>query len=76
VGKRKSSRGRSEGVLVGVMCQREFLVGIDTWRAKQPAPLSRAQAIRWLAEMGRRAAEQRPTDPRARNPRSPSPAAE
>jgi hypothetical protein len=58
--RRKSSKRRIRGVLVGVLCQRDFLARIDTWRAKQPAPFSRAQAIRWLVEMGRRAAERRP----------------
>ncbi len=38
--------------VIGVRCQAEFLMAVDTWREQQEALLSRPAAIRRLAELG------------------------
>ena len=55
---KKRGPGRSKGTeygtgtLIGVRCHNKFLVAVDKWRIKQLLPLSRAAAIRRLAELG------------------------
>ena len=49
-GRPKSPEG--PGMQVGLRVHSDFLAKVDEWRAKQAAPLSRPQAINWLAGLG------------------------
>jgi hypothetical protein len=59
----KRGRGRPPttgiGILISVRCGKELLARLDAWRAKQKLPVTRPQALRWLAEVGLNAEKQR-----------------
>ena len=46
--------------LLDVRCPTELLARLDAWRRTRPEVLSRAQALRWLAEIGLEAKQRMP----------------
>ncbi|MDO9223713.1 MAG: hypothetical protein Q7U20_08400 [Caulobacter sp.] len=55
------NRPAQAGELVGVRLQPEHLARIDAWRATQPAPLTRPEAMRLLMDLGLAARDHAPS---------------